>query len=293
MIEVFEVSKHYGAQKALDRVSLRFPAGKVTILAGMSGSGKSTLLKILNRLVEPDGGKVTIDGVDIRSQVPEDLRRNLGWVIQSTGLFPHFTVAENIATVPRLLKWPADRIQARVAQLVDLVRLPRAFLTKFPHELSGGEAQRVGVARALGADPPVLLMDEPFGSLDPQTRLALQDEFLNLQSQLKKTVILVTHELDEALKLGDHLALLDQGLLLAFDTPERLQGRGGRVGEFLGRDYDLKLLSRRHPLSTSPENLGPSSRDLLVEMIAQGQPTVQTASGQTVAFADLVRPGTP
>ncbi len=288
MIEVLGVSKNYGAQKALDNVSLRFPAGRVTILAGPSGSGKSTLLKILNRLVEPDSGRVTIDGVDIRSQVPEELRRSLGWVIQSTGLFPHFTVAENIATVPRLLKWPAPRVDARVAQLVDLVRLPRSFLTKYPHELSGGEAQRVGVARALGADPPVLLMDEPFGSLDPQTRLALQDEFLNLQAQLKKTVILVTHELDEALKLGDFLALLDQGSLLAFDTPERLQGRGGRIETFLGREYELKLLSRHHPLSPTPGNEGPSSRDLLVEMIAGGQPSVLTAAGRTVTFADLI-----
>jgi osmoprotectant transport system ATP-binding protein len=200
--------------------SLAIEAGEVVALVGRSGSGKTTLLKLVNRLLLPDGGRVLVDGRDTREWDPIRLRRSIGYVIQDVGLFPHMSVEENIAVVPRLEGWDPARIAARVQELLDLVALPPAtYAARWPDELSGGQRQRVGVARALAADPRVLLMDEPFGALDPVTRAELQAEFRRIQARLRKTVILVTHDMREALSLADRVAVLDEGRLAWCDTP--------------------------------------------------------------------------
>ncbi|WP_084130384.1 ABC transporter ATP-binding protein [Demequina sp. NBRC 110055] len=197
---------------AVGDLSLTVTPGEVLCLVGPSGCGKSTTLRMVNRLVEPSGGIITVDGADVMSQDPVKLRRSIGYVIQHVGLFPHRTVAQNVATVPGLLKWDKDRTRARVEELLDLVGLPHAtYGNRYPHELSGGERQRVGVARALAVEPPVMLMDEPFGAVDPQGRRRLQQEFLELQRQLGLTVMMVTHDMREAVILGDRLAVLSKG----------------------------------------------------------------------------------
>src|SRR5581483_9235262 len=205
-----EATKRYDAgPRALDRLSLQVPAGETRVLVGPSGGGKTTALKLVNRLGEPTSGRVLIDGRDVAATDPVTLRRGIGYVIQQVGLFPHLDVAANVATVPRLLGWDRRRIDVRIDELLDLVGLePATYRHRRPDELSGGQRQRVGVARALAADPPVLLMDEPFGAVDPVTRTRLQDEFLALQRRLRRTVLLVTHDIDEALRLGDRLAVL-------------------------------------------------------------------------------------
>lgn len=209
---------------AVGDLSLTVSPGEVLCLVGPSGCGKSTTLRMVNRLVEPTGGTITVDGDDIMSQDPVTLRRSIGYVIQHVGLFPHRTVAQNVATVPGLLKWDKERTRTRVEQLLDLVGLPHATYGKrYPHELSGGERQRVGVARALAVEPPVMLMDEPFGAVDPQGRRRLQQEFLELQRQLGLTVIMVTHDMREAVILGDRLAVLSKGgVLEQLGTPDEV-----------------------------------------------------------------------
>jgi osmoprotectant transport system ATP-binding protein len=224
VIRFDRVVKRYGNSVAVDHLSLEIKSGETVILVGPSGCGKTTSLKMINRLIEPTDGTISIDDRDTRTYDVNDLRRSIGYVIQQVGLFPHQTVAENIATVPRLLRWPKPRIEARVEELLDLIGLPAAdYARRLPAELSGGERQRVGVARALGADPNILLMDEPFGAIDPIARERLQNELLRLQSVVRKTIVFVTHDIDEAVKLGDRVALLSKGgKLEQFTTPEEL-----------------------------------------------------------------------
>ncbi|HZQ75827.1 MAG TPA: ABC transporter ATP-binding protein [Acidimicrobiia bacterium] len=247
MIRYEEATKRYGAgPPALDRLSLEVPAGETCVLVGPSGGGKTTALKLVNRLVEPTSGRVLIEGRDVASTDPVTLRRGIGYVIQQVGLFPHLDVAANVATVPRLLGWDRRRIDARVDELLDLVGLePATYRRRRPEELSGGQRQRVGVARALAADPPVLLMDEPFGAVDPVTRARLQDEFIALQRRLRRTVLLVTHDIDEALRLGDRLAVLAAGgRLEQYGTPAEVLARPATpfVADFVGAGRTLRRL---------------------------------------------------
>ena len=220
MIELSHVSKRFGEETAVDDISLRVPKGKFCALVGTSGCGKSTTLRMINRLIEHSEGEILLDGQAIEVYDPVKLRRRIGYVIQHTGLFPHWSVARNIGLVPRLLKWSAADVQTRVEELMDLLGLPVGeFAHKYPHQLSGGQAQRVGVARALAADPDILLMDEPFGALDPITREKLQDELAKLQARLHKTVVFVTHDMDEALKLADHLVVMREGRIVQQGSP--------------------------------------------------------------------------
>ncbi|MFE0510439.1 ABC transporter ATP-binding protein, partial [Streptomyces sp. NPDC058964] len=210
-IELEDLSKRYPGSPApsVDNMNMRIRAGETVVLVGPSGCGKSTTLKMINRLIEPSGGRIRIDGEDVTGMDPVRLRRKVGYAIQSSGLFPHMTVAQNVALVPRMLGWPKARIRERVEEMLHLVGLdPGEFHGRYPRRLSGGQQQRVGVARALAADPPVLLMDEPFGAVDPITREHLQDELVRLQRELRKTIVFVTHDFDEAIKLGDRIAVL-------------------------------------------------------------------------------------
>ncbi|EJG0604259.1 ABC transporter ATP-binding protein [Cronobacter sakazakii] len=247
MIEFKQVSKFYNGGAAVKDLSLTFAEGAFSVLIGTSGSGKSTTLKMINRLVEHDAGEIRFAGEEIRQFSPEALRRRMGYAIQSVGLFPHWTVAQNVATVPQLLKWPKARIQARVDELLALLGLaPDAFRDRYPHQLSGGQQQRVGVARALAADPEVLLMDEPFGALDPVTRSALQQEMRRIHQLLGRTIVLVTHDIDEALGLAEHLVLMDNGEVVQQGTPLALltAPRNDFVRDFFGRsELGVRLLS--------------------------------------------------
>jgi osmoprotectant transport system ATP-binding protein len=242
-----KVVKRYGEQVAVDHLSLEIKSGETVILVGPSGCGKTTSLKMINRLIEPTGGTISIDGRDTRTYDVNDLRRSIGYVIQQVGLFPHQTVADNVATVPRLLGWTKQRTQARVEELLDLIALPaKDYARRLPSELSGGERQRVGVARALGADPNILLMDEPFGAIDPIARERLQNELLRLQRVVRKTIVFVTHDIDEAVKLGDRVALLSKGgVLEQFTTPEELLAhpQSAFVTGFLGEGPLVRRLA--------------------------------------------------
>jgi osmoprotectant transport system ATP-binding protein len=248
MIRLDEVTKVFPGTSApaVDRLSLAIPEGELVVFVGPSGCGKTTTLKMINRIVEPTSGTITIAGQDIGARPAHALRRDIGYVIQQIGLFPHRTIERNIATVPRLLGWETDRIRARVDELIELMDLDAAMLERYPAELSGGQRQRVGVARALAADPPVLLMDEPYGAVDPLVRGRLQDQLLELQRELHKTIVFVTHDIDEAIKLGDRIAILNVGgVLEQFDTPAAiLRAPANRfVEDFLGEDLSLKRLS--------------------------------------------------
>ncbi|WP_363244675.1 ABC transporter ATP-binding protein [Phenylobacterium sp.] len=216
------VSKSYGAQKALDDVSLTIGAGEFVALVGASGSGKTTLLKTINRLIAPDAGAVRIEGEDASAQAPHLLRRKIGYVFQDIGLFPHLTLAENIAITPKLLGWDRARMAARVDELLDLVALPREWASRFPAALSGGQRQRIGVARALAAQPHIVLMDEPFGALDPLTRDALGEDYRALHERLGLSTVMVTHDMTEALLLADRIAVLAGGRLIAEGPPQAL-----------------------------------------------------------------------
>ena len=212
-----------GGLRVLDRFNLSVGAGEVVALVGRSGAGKSTILKLINRLLEPDAGDILVEGKNTRAWEPIRLRRRVGYVLQDVGLFPHMTVGDNIGVVPQLEKWSSDRIAARVDELLDLIGLDRGtFGGRWPDELSGGQRQRVGVARALAVDPPMLLMDEPFGALDPVTRVELHHEFTRIQERVRKTVVIVTHDMREAFALASRIGVLDAGELVAFDTPDAL-----------------------------------------------------------------------
>ena len=243
------VTKRYSGQgkPAVDAVDLEIPAGQMVMFVGPSGCGKTTLLKMLNRLVEPTSGKIFLGDEDVTGQDPDQLRRRIGYVIQAGGLFPHMTVATNIGLVPGMLKWDKGRISARVDELLELVGLdPEVYRGRYPRELSGGQQQRVGVARALAADPPVLLMDEPFGAVDPITRQRLQDELLRIQEELGKTIVFVTHDFDEAVKLGDRIVVFDVGArVVQYDTPEAILASPAEeyVADFVGAGATLKQLT--------------------------------------------------
>jgi osmoprotectant transport system ATP-binding protein len=242
------VTKRYAdrAEPAVDDLTLTIPAGEVCVLVGPSGGGKTTAMKMVNRLVDITSGDIRIGGRSVRTFDVTDLRRGIGYVIQHSGLFPHMTIADNIATVPRLLHWPSERVRSRTDELLDLVGLGQDYGPRYPAQLSGGEQQRVGLARALAADPPVMLMDEPFGALDPITRARLQVEFLRLHEEIRKTVIFVTHDIDEAIIMGDRIAILRPGgRLVQYDTPDAILGRPADdfVATFVGADRGLKRLA--------------------------------------------------
>ncbi|MFJ9146983.1 betaine/proline/choline family ABC transporter ATP-binding protein [Streptomyces sp. NPDC102270] len=248
-IELENLTKRYpgSPQPAVDNVTLDIKAGETVVFVGPSGCGKSTTLKMINRLIEPTGGRIRMNGEDVTDIDPVKLRRKVGYAVQSAGLFPHMTVAQNIALVPRMIGWGKSRIKDRVEELLDLVGLdPGEFHGRYPHQLSGGQQQRVGVARALAADPPVLLMDEPFGAVDPITRDHLQDELLRLQRELRKTIVFVTHDFDEAIKLGDRIVVLRECSHIAqFDTPEAILANPADdfVSGFVGAGAALKRLN--------------------------------------------------
>ena len=248
MIRFENVTKEYDEETVAVRdITFEIPSRELTVLIGPSGCGKTTTLKMINRIVKPSGGKILIDGEDVKEMDVMSLRRGIGYVIQNVGLFPHMSVKDNIATVPKLLKWEKSKIERRVSELLELVGLePRSYANKLPKELSGGEAQRVGVARALAADPPIILMDEPFGAVDPLTRVRLQDEFARIQEELHKTIVFVTHDIDEAIRLADRIAVMRAGRILQFDTPEEILARPKEkfVHDFMGSDRALKRLSR-------------------------------------------------
>lgn len=247
MISLQQVTKEYPGRTAVDRLTLEVADGEFCVLIGPSGCGKSTTLRMINRLIKTTHGVITIDGEDINTYRPEELRRRIGYAIQSVGLFPHMTVAENIRIVPQLMHWDTLKTARRTDELLDLLNLdPAVYREKYPRQLSGGEAQRVGVARALAADPAILLMDEPFGAIDPITRESLQTEFARIQKDLKKTIVFVTHDIDEAIRLATRIAVLKDGKLIQHDTPENIMTfpSGRFVTEFIGTDRALKRLSR-------------------------------------------------
>ena len=282
MIQVESLTKQYGATTVVDGVSMAIEGSSISAIVGSSGSGKSTLLRMINRLVEPSAGRVLIDGVDTAAMPAYLLRRQIGYAIQGHGLFPHRTVVENIATVPTLLGWSPDRIAARVEELLRIYQLdPDEFGGKFPHQLSGGQQQRVGVARALAAEPAVLLMDEPFGALDPIIRARAQDDLLDVQRRFGTTVVLVTHDMDEAFRLGHCIGVMDGGRLLQYDRPTALvtHPAGPFVSQLTGTsDRALRLLS----LITAGDAAAPgavtgpavqstaSLRDVLSELLWSG-----------------------
>lgn len=217
------VTKRYHDRAVVADLTLTIPTGETLVLLGTSGCGKTTTLKMMNRLIDADTGTVEINGVDVQQQEPHQLRRHIGYVIQDAGLFPHYSVADNIAVVPRLLDWETDRIRQRTQELLTMLRLPETILTRFPDQLSGGQRQRIGLARALAADPPIILMDEPFGALDPITRAAIRREFRELEALQQKTIVLVTHDVREAADLGDLIALMDAGRIVQLGPPATLR----------------------------------------------------------------------
>ncbi|PSP57111.1 ABC transporter [Halobacteriales archaeon QS_1_67_19] len=259
MIRLDNVSKVYGdGTEAVSDVSFEVPKGDVATLVGPSGCGKTTTMKMINALIEPTEGTVYVDGTPIDEVDPIELRRNVGYVIQEIGLFSHMTVAENVGIVPDVIGWDDDRIDERVTELLDLIRLPPDVREKYPTELSGGQRQRVGVARALAARPEVVLMDEPFGALDPITREELQDEFLRIQDELDVTIAFVTHDIDEAIKMGDRVAVMNEGRLVQYDRPRKLLAEPANefVESFVGEDRLLKRLqtvSVREAMSDRPD----------------------------------------
>ncbi|MCA4823176.1 MAG: ABC transporter ATP-binding protein [Serratia rubidaea] len=307
MINFDQVSKLFQGKAAVDDLSLNIAAGEFTVLIGTSGSGKSTTLKMINRLIEHDKGKIYFAGEEIHKFKPQDLRRRMGYAIQSIGLFPHWTVEENIATVPQLLKWPRARIRDRVTELMELLHLdPALFRRRYPHQLSGGQQQRVGVARALAADPEVLLMDEPFGALDPVTRAALQAEVARIHQLSGRTIVLVTHDIDEALALADRVVLMDAGRVVQQGTPLEMLTRPANdfVRDFFGRsDRGIKLLAlgyvgervRPGQADGEPISTAMSLREALSVFVARGSDCLPVVDEQGAArgvlhFHDLLAP---
>jgi osmoprotectant transport system ATP-binding protein len=291
------VTKRYPGRDApaVDELSLEIPAGTFCILVGPSGGGKTTALKMINGLIPFEGGDIRIDGRSIRELPLVELRRGIGYVIQQIGLFPHMTVGENIATVPRLLGWPKPRIRERTAELLELVGLEPADARRYPSQLSGGQRQRVGLARALAADPPLLLMDEPFGALDPITRMRLQDELRRLHQDVGKTIVFVTHDVDEAMLLGDCIAILREGGVLAqFDTPDAILAHPADdfVRRFIGEDRALRRLALRTvaeaalaPLGSLPSEPNDrlertvSVRNAVSRLLESGAPSLVVVDG--------------
>ena len=306
MIEFTQVSKTFNGQSAVSDLNLHFKTGAFSVLIGTSGSGKSTTLKMINRLVEHDAGTIRFAGEEIRSLPLLALRRRMGYAIQSIGLFPHWTVAQNIATVPQLLKWPRAKIDARIDELMALLGLDPQLRGRYPHQLSGGQQQRVGVARALAADPEVLLMDEPFGALDPVTRGALQQEMKRIHRLLGRTIVLVTHDIDEALQLADNLVLMDGGRVVQQGTPLEMLTRPANdfVRTFFGRsELGVRLLSLRsvgdyvrpgEQVEGEPLNAAMTLRDALSAFVARRCEVLPVANAEgapcgAIHFLDLLR----
>lgn len=272
MIEVKQLTKKYGDTKAVYAVSFSVAAQETLVLLGTSGSGKTTTLKMLNRLVEPSSGVIRINGEDALQQAPEHLRRKIGYAIQNVGLFPHYTVAQNVGIVPQLLGWSQYEIDKRVNELLDRLKIPAAeFAQRLPSELSGGQKQRVGIARALAADPPVLLLDEPFGALDPITRHEIVQEFKELDNLANKTIVLVTHDVFEAIELGDRIVLLDKGEVQQVGTPQDLIFRP--ANDFVRQFFD----SQRFQLELKAVTLG--------EILAKARLTEPPPTRKTVSFS--------
>ena len=307
MIELDHVTKRYEGRPVVDDLTLDIPASEFCVLLGSSGCGKSTTLRMINRLVAADAGTIRVGGEDVTGIPAEALRRRIGYAIQSTGLFPHWTVEDNIATVPRLLKWREDRVGARVIELLELFRLdPAGYRRKYPHQLSGGEQQRVGVARALAADPELLLMDEPFAAVDPITRDALQAELARIHRATGKTIVFVTHDIEEALRLATSIAIMDKGRIAQLGAPLELLEHPANdfVGDFVGRQgLGLKLLSvrtlgdrlrRGESAAGEPLPVSATLRDALSAMTARHTDRVPVADAEgraigIVTLADLVR----
>jgi osmoprotectant transport system ATP-binding protein len=279
MIRLESLTKRYPgqAEPAVDAISMDIPAGEVVVFVGPSGCGKTTTLKMINRIIEPTSGRIFLDGDDVTRANADQLRRRIGYVIQQIGLFPHMTIAQNVGLVPRLLGWGRKRVGDRVDELLELVGLePSEYRSRYPKELSGGQRQRVGVARAMGADPPVMLMDEPFGAIDPITRDRLQNEFLRIQADMNKTVVFVTHDIDEAIKMGDRIAILAQhSKIEQYDTPETIltAPANGFVEDFIGSGAALKRLNltRVHEVELGQWAVAPVDEDraTLRQMLAE------------------------
>ncbi len=281
-LEFRNVSKRYpgGDQPVLVDLSFEVPAGDICVLVGPSGCGKTTAMRMVNRMIDITEGDILLDGESVRKREPAELRRHIGYVIQQTGLFPHLSIGDNIATVPRLLGWDRKRTEARVQELLELISLPPETRERYPAEVSGGQRQRVGVARALAADPPLMLMDEPFGAIDPITRERLQNEFLRLQQDIRKTIVFVTHDIDEAIKMGDRIAILREGgVLVQFDTPERILAEPADdfVARFVGLDRGLKRLALSSLSDLSLEK---------AECLPDGTPARGRADPDRVVFVD-------
>ena len=290
-LEFRDVVKRYPGEErpAVDHLSFEVPAGAICVLVGPSGCGKTTAMRMVNRMTEISEGDILLDGTSVKTRKPAELRRQIGYVIQQIGLFPHRTIGENVATVPKLLGWDKERVRARVDELLELVALdPDNFRDRYPAQLSGGQRQRVGVARALAVDPPLMLMDEPFGAIDPINRGRLQNQFLRLQAQIRKTVVFVTHDIDEALKMGNRIAVMKEGGVLAqFATPQELLQHPADefVEDFVGADRGLKELALHR---ISELELGPvrTGSPVVVEL----EDTLRDAlSAMLVNDADYVR----
>ena len=272
MIKMEQVVKKYPGMErpAVDKLDLNIEEGEICTFVGPSGCGKTTTLKMINRIIEPSGGKIYVNGENVIDQDANELRKKIGYVIQKIGLFPHYSVFDNIAIVPRLLDWEEERVEKRVVELLKLMNLdPEENRDKFPKALSGGQSQRVGVARAMAADPPVMLMDEPFGAVDPITRNQLQNEFLKLQQKVKKTICFVTHDIDEAIKMGDKIAIMNEGKLVQFDTPENILFAPANefVREFVGSDRSLKVLNLLRVSAVIRKNIKRVTQGAGVEVI--------------------------
>jgi osmoprotectant transport system ATP-binding protein len=308
VIEFDAVEKSYAGQRVLGPLTLSIPQGALCVLVGPSGCGKSTTLKMINALITPDAGSIRIEGQPLESRPVEELRRGIGYVIQSGGLFPHWRVRDNIATVPRLLHWDEARIAERVSEVAEIAEIDRALLDRYPHQLSGGQQQRVGVARALAADPDIILMDEPFGALDPVTRVGLQQELARLHRDTGKTIVLVTHDMDEALALGTVIVVMQAGGIVQSGTPADILARPNNnfVRDFVGgADAMMKLLEFRkvQDILRKGEQAGgdavsPSAtlRSALTKMIASGRTvlSVTDAGGAaigTIHIDDIVAAG--
>lgn len=283
MINLVNVTKKYDNEVAVNDLTMCIKKGELCVLAGESGCGKSTTLRMINRLIKYDEGKIEIDGKDITTYKEEELRRGIGYVIQNVGLFPHMNVRDNISVVPRLLKQEEGKILKRTKELIDMVGMKvDDYINKFPDQLSGGEAQRIGVARALAADPEIILMDEPFGAVDPINRVNLQDQFLAIQKELKKTVVFVTHDLEEVIKMGDKVAIMSKGVLQCFDTPKNILKTGNEfTKDFMGNESYIDLLSK-YPISrninvtdktehNSSVSISQNAKEVLSKMISEGK----------------------
>ncbi|NUS13513.1 MAG: ABC transporter ATP-binding protein [Streptomyces sp.] len=295
MIQLESVTKRYpDGTTAVDGLSLEIPDGSITVLVGPSGCGKTTTLRMINRMVEPTSGRILLDGFDVREQPVNTLRRSMGYVIQNAGLFPHRTIVDNIATVPRMLGWDRNRARARARELMERVGLDAGLAKRYPYQLSGGQQQRVGVARALAADPPVLLMDEPFSAVDPIVRKSLQAELLRIQEELGKTIVFVTHDIDEAIRIGDMVAVLRTGGRLAqFAPPDRLLSSPADafVEDFLGTDRGIRRLSffssAGLELATDPVVPAGADAEHLARAAASGAPylLLTDAAGKPLGWA--------